>query len=48
MKLEAYETEVTALESLRCKQDDVLILDAGDPGVINEHGRFTNLVKIHC
>ena len=48
MKLGAYETEVTALESLRSKRDDLLILDDGDPDVINEHGRFTNLVKIHC
>ena len=48
MKLEAYETEVTALESLRCKRDDLLILDDGDTDVINEHGRFTNHVKVYC
>ena len=48
MKFEVYETEVTALESLRCKRNHLLILDDDDPDVINEHGRFTNLVKIHC
>ena len=48
MKLGAYETEVTALESLRCKRDDLLILHDGDPDVINEHGRITNHVKVYC